>query len=169
MQSYVFALFACFLFIAVPADAQSLDRVEDIRSNVAYFYHARPGEATVQISVWGTVPRPGIYEVPLGTNLDKLLTMTGGIPDEARQEDQERRITVRLFRQNSDQRRLIYEAPIEDVLVNTGQYPDLEDDDVLVVETLVERRFSWRDGLTVVGGIATVALALERVIRLITR
>ena len=63
-------LLACAFLVGgslvLDAAAQEFGRLEKMkeRTNVAYFYFAEPGAATVQVQVQGTVPRPGIYEVP---------------------------------------------------------------------------------------------------------
>jgi protein involved in polysaccharide export with SLBB domain len=142
------------------ARGQAFGRVEETKSNVAYFYHAQPGEATVQVSVWGTIPKPGIYEVPDTTDLDKLLTMAGGAPLEARQEDREPpAITVRVYRPGRGDRAEIFEAPLEDMLRGTAAYPSLRDDDIVVVETVRPKQpIGWRDVLSVVSTLASLTL-----------
>lgn len=142
------------------ARGQAFGRVEETKSNVAYFYHARPGEATVQVSVWGTIPRPGIYEVPDTTDLDKLLTMAGGAPLEARQEDREPpSITVRVYRSAAGDRSKIFEAPLDEMLKGDASYPSLRDDDIVVVETVRPKQpFGWRDVLSVASTLASLTL-----------
>jgi protein involved in polysaccharide export with SLBB domain len=140
--------------------------VEETKSNVAYFFHARPGEATVQVSVWGTIPRPGIYEVPDTTDLDKLLTMAGGAPLEARQEGREPpEITVRVYRPAGDDgRSRIFEAPLDEMLRGAASYPSLRDDDIVVVETVRPKQpFGWRDVLSVASTLASITLLALRI------
>jgi protein involved in polysaccharide export with SLBB domain len=163
-----------WMLAPAPADAQGFGRVEETNSNVAYFYHARPGQATVQISVWGTIPRPGIYEIPDTTDLDKLLTMAGGAPLQPRTEDRDPvKITVRVYRpqsaaQTEDSgttegttapRTMIFEAPLERMLAGKAQYPDLRDDDIVVVETVQPKEgFSFRDALSIASTLGTLTL-----------
>ena len=155
------------LFVAtLPAVAQegSYDRIEETRSTAAYFYHARPGVPTIQVSVWGTVPRPGVYEVREGTHIDRLMTLAGGAPIEARSENEEADITIRLFRgQQQGARELVYEAPLEKLLRDTDVPPSVQAGDVLVVETRVESGFNWRDVLGIVGSVGSLALVVERI------
>jgi protein involved in polysaccharide export with SLBB domain len=148
-----------------PAQGQAFGRVEETKSNVAYFYHARPGEATVQLSVWGTVPRPGIYEVPDTTDLDKLLTMAGGAPLEARTEGRkDARITVRVYRPEQDGRAQIFEAPLERMLQGNTSYPALRDNDIVVVETIrPQQPFGWRDVLSVASALGSLTLLALRI------
>jgi hypothetical protein len=160
----------CLLLLAAvggttPAFGQAFGRVEETKSNVAYFYHARPGEATVQLSVWGTVPRPGIYEVPDTTDLDKLLTMAGGAPLEARTEGRkDARITVRVYRPEQDGRAQIFEAPLERMLQGNTSYPALRDNDIVVVETIrPQQPFGWRDVLSVASALGSLTLLALRI------
>jgi hypothetical protein len=160
----------CLLLLAAavgttPAYGQAFGRVEETKSNVAYFYHARPGEATVQISVWGTVPRPGIYEIPDTTDLDKLLTMAGGAPLEAQTEGQDdATITVRVYRPEQDGRAQIFEAPLERMLQGNTSYPALRDNDIVVVETVRPKQpFGWRDVLSVASSLGSLTLLVLRV------
>jgi hypothetical protein len=168
-----------WMLAPAPADAQGFGRVEETNSNVAYFYHARPGQATVQISVWGTIPRPGIYEIPDTTDLDKLLTMAGGAPLQPRTEDRDpAKITVRVYRpqsaaaseagndaeSQSAPRTMIFEAPLERMLAGKAQYPDLRDDDIVVVETVQPKEgFSFRDVLSVASTLGTLTLLALRI------
>lgn len=163
------AALACLLLAAAvgtsPAFGQAFGRVEETKSNVAYFYHARPGEATVQISVWGTVPQPGIYEIPDTTDLDKLLTMAGGAPLEVQREGQEdATITVRVYRPEQEGRSQIFEAPLERMLQGSASYPPLRDNDIVVVETVrPEQPFGWRDVLSVASSLGSLTLLVLRV------
>ena len=52
------------------------------------------------------------------------------------------------------------------MLANPGNYPVLRDGDVFSIETLtIERtRFGWRDGLSIVATLATVALVIDRIV-----
>ena len=144
------------------AYGQAFGRVEETKSNVAYFYHAKPGEATVQISVWGTVPRPGIYEVPDTTDLDKLLTMAGGAPLEPLQEDRDPpKITVRVYRpqQGDEGKAKIFEAKLDRMLQGQATYPALRDNDIVVIETVKsDKPFGWRDLLSVTSTLASLTL-----------
>lgn len=180
LPSVVVALLAagCLLFAAVtvgsffaPTPAQAQDEsatrynVKERSTNVAYFQFAQPGQATIQVSMWGTIPRSGIYEVRENTRIDKLLTMAGGMPIQPRSENQKRTMSVRLLRERADGGRdIVYEAPLDSLLRNTGNYPTLQDEDVLVVETEVEDPFEWLDLLSIVGSVASVALTVDRLL-----
>ncbi|PSQ68530.1 MAG: hypothetical protein BRD29_03655 [Bacteroidetes bacterium QH_2_67_10] len=89
--------------------------------------------------------------------------MAGGAPIEARAENEEAQITIRLFRgRGQGGRELMYEAPLQDLLRDTGAYPSLQNGDVLVMETQVQRGFRWRDVLSIVSSVGSLALVVER-------
>lgn len=151
--------------LSVPAFGQAFGRIEDTKSNVAYFYHAQEGQATVQVSVWGTIPRPGIYEIPDTTRLEKLLTMAGGAPLEARQENRKApRITIRVYRPTESGRSQIFESRLQTLLEGSPDNPRLRDDDIVVVETVTfQRPFGWRDVLSVASTLGTLTLLALRI------
>lgn len=142
---------------------QAFGRIEETESNVAYFFHARPGEATIQVSLWGTIPQSGIYEVPDTTNVNKLLAMAGGIPAEARRKQQKApQTTVRVYRQTQGERSKIFEARLSEML--ESKVPILRDNDIVVVETVTFRTpFDWRDMLSVLSTLGTLALLALRI------
>ena len=144
------------------AGAQTTGSPEDIRqSNTSYHSFVRPGEVTVEVLVLGT-GSDGIYEVGLDTRLDQLLALSGGtrINKEVRED-----VTVQLFRQQSRQRVLVYEASLEDMLLATERYPSLQDGDVFVMETPDEDagdRLTWRDAISLVSSVASLTLVAVR-------
>jgi hypothetical protein len=146
--------------------AQEFGRIAETETNVAYFFFAQPGQATVQVSVWGA-PRPGIYEIPDGTDLDKLLTMAGGAPLGPRQENRKPpRITIRLYRPAQSREAPIFEAPLEAMLSGDATYPTLEDDDIVVLEVIQPTPgFGWRDALSIVTTAASLTLLTLRILR----
>lgn len=149
------------------ARAQEFGRLQEMkeRTNVAYFYFAEPGEATVQVQVWGTVPRPGIYEVPDSTTLNKLLTMAGGAAIGPRPESQKRpEITVQVYRPKASGRALLLQAPIEQILSGEKHFRQFQDNDVLLVETVQQERFTWRDVLSLFSTVVSLTLLVVRIL-----
>lgn len=166
-------LLACVLLVgvglALDAQAQEFGRLEKMkeRTNVAYFYFAEPGDATVQVQVQGTVPRPGIYEVPDSTGLNKLLTMAGGAALEPRPENRERpEITIRIFRPEGPEQSRLLEASYEQVLGGEKQFQNFSDEDVIVVETVQQRSFTWRDLLSFSSTALSLALLVVRILQI---
>ena len=161
---------ACLLalaLVAVPTSAQEamgrIGRSEMIRSTApGYYVYHEPGQATIQVAVEGAVRNPGLYEVALGTGLDRVLALSGGPAYDTRQPDQKQRVEVRLFRDGAG---MIYGATLQDLASNAGVYPDLEEGDSMVVEVITKRTFGWTDVLTIAGGLSAVAFLVDALTR----
>ncbi len=158
-------LLAAYLY-APPALAQEFGRVGDVESaGTAYFVYARPGDRTVQVLVVGQ--GAGIYELSEGTTLDELVALAGGgVSGLVGQEDQytRRDLTVRVYRRDGESRQLIYEAPMEEMLLEPGQHPSLRDGDLFMIETRTRRKFQWRDATQLFTTFASMALLIDRLV-----
>jgi hypothetical protein len=165
------ARLACILVLLAAAGAETLQaqtfgRAGDVESvGTAYRVFTRPGEATVQILVMGL--GGGIYEVGESTRLDELLALIGGAQGvEIGQQSSAftRETTVRLYRLNAGERTLIYEAPIEQMLLEPGQHPALRDGDFFAIEIVNRDRLNWRDGLRLLSSVGTLVLVIDRLV-----
>lgn len=167
MYRNVVLMCALSMCVVMPSVGQTFGRVGEVDARgTAYHVYARPGDATVQVLVMGL--GGGVYEVTDGTRLDELLALIGGAegPDIGLQNPRTIRQThVRLYRGSEGSRSLIYEAPLEQVLLNPTEHPRLLDGDLFLIETEMRNRFQWRDALTIVGGLASLALLIERISR----
>lgn len=195
--SRLLSVFLCAVVMFPISDrtalAQEFGRIEDTRSNVAYFFHAQPGDATIQVSLWGTVSKPGIYEVPVDTRIDVLLSMAGGVPDQARRKGQDPPTTyIRAYRRGDEQpapgnpangyqasgrepangatpsseRDRVFEETLADLLAGDVQPLVLDEDDIIVIETIQPRRgFGWRDALSLASTLGTLTLLGLRIFR----
>jgi hypothetical protein len=161
-QLFVFIL--CSTASAQALSAQGFGRIQETQTNTASFFHAVPGEATVKVSVLGTVRVPGIYVVGAGTRLDELFAMSGG-PTERETPDISSDVAISLFREEGETRQLIYHELLQSMLNEPGMYPALAEGDVLMVQTNMRRKFGWRDGLSVMTAVGTLALIVERLIQ----
>ncbi|MEM1056860.1 MAG: hypothetical protein AAGI52_15155 [Bacteroidota bacterium] len=128
-----------------------------------HFFYARAGELTKRVSVWGTVRASGTYFVRQNVDLVELLSLAGGPSLNARAEDNERIVTIRVYRLEGDQRILAYEETLVDMIADPAAYPEILDNDVVEVETVEDRRWTFRDTVTVISAVSTTVLALERI------
>lgn len=142
------------------AQAQTLPRLTGAPG--AYYLFAESGDITVQVSVWGTVANPGLYELREGTHLSTLLSLAGGprLPEISRRRAYTLR--VRLIRDGQT----VLERLMQDQLIVGEEDPALRDGDVLTVEALVEERdrFTWRDVFPIISTAASLVLILERLL-----
>ncbi len=158
----IICTYALVCSITPLVQAQEFNRFDNMRAEgTSYHIFAKRGEATIQILVLGSTGS-GIYEVGVGIELDQLLALTGGTTM-ATSTSSETRVTVRLFREGTGRRDLVYEAPLERMLAEPGLYPPLQDGDVLTVETItIERdRFGWRDALSIVTSLTSIVLLID--------
>lgn len=150
---------------AKSAQAQGSAGFDEVEAGgTAYYTLVRSGEVSIEVLALGAVRSPGIYAVGLGMTLDQLLALTGGASASTRSSTEGIRVMVRLYRQDTDQRRLVYEEPMEHVLAGTEQHPVLQDGDVLVVETIVHQRWFTMDKvLRFISATGTIFLVVLRI------
>ncbi len=171
MSRFALAALASVLFLAPATSAQEFGRVDQIQNtSQGYFYHVIPGEATIKVYVWGTVRMPGTYEVSATADLGDVLSLAGGPQlTPLRQSDVldvEREITIRVYRLDGQQRVLLYDHTLEEMVAATEVYPTLQEGDVVEVQTAETetRRWTWRETLTIVGAVATTVIATSQLI-----
>lgn len=156
------------VLLALPAlatNAQTFGEVEDRQTNVSsYYFHVLPGEATMQVYVWGTVRSPGLYVVSRETDLGEVLSLAGGPQLREINDNDRREVTIQLYHTDGETRTIAYEALLEEMVAEPGAYPPLQEGDVIQVATHEIRGFSWRDVFTIAGAVAAVALAVERIV-----
>ena len=141
-----------------PAGQTSLGRGERIQQTTAGYYRFHmPGEATIQVSVEGAVPHPGLYEIGATTDLRQLLSLAGGPRIDSRERADRQRVEVRLFRSGEGQ---LYAATYAD-LASNPVYPPLHESDTVLVEVVRSRRFGWQEAASVAGGLTAVALLVN--------
>ena len=158
-----FFLLVMGVLLALPVQAQELGRLGDVQaSGTSYHVFARPGEATVQVLVYGN-SGGGIYEVGAETKLDEFLALIGGAPGFGSSTGRKVRVTIQLYREQEGSRTLVYEERMEQMVTEPGQYPRLQEGDVFVVEVIERNRIGWRDVLSVVTGVSSVILLASRI------
>lgn len=133
-----------------------------ITDGTAYYTYARPGEATMEILVIGSERSSGIYEVGHTTRMDELLALSGVLALASRSQEIKTRITIRLYRESEGTRSAIYEAPIETMLLEPSRYPDLQEGDVLTIETTEKTKFNWRDGISILSSLVSILWIVDR-------
>ena len=151
--------------MALPAAAQVDASASGVgETNTAYYSFLRTGEVPIEVFVLGEVQSPGVYAVGLGTDLDHLLALAGGVAYGSSEERLERDVNVRLYHQAGGNRTLSYEQSLDRVLAGTPALPTLEDRDVVVVDAKAQQNwFTFDNALRVFTAVATLILIVERV------
>lgn len=135
-------------------------------SPASYYNYSQPGDITIHVNVWGTVRNPGLYEVPQQTTLSTLFSLAGGPAVTPRDRREERSIKIRLTRRQGDTPVVIFENTMEDGIFATREDPILQAGDVLTVETITHRPFSWREALPIISTAASVGIMITYFLRL---
>lgn len=152
---------------ALPAVAQEEVSAAEVGStNAAYYSFLRTGEVPIEVFVLGEVRDPGVYAVGLGTDLDHLLALAGGVSYGSQEERLVRDVTVRLYDSTGGNRVLTYEQPLDRVLAGSPPLPTLDDGDVVVVDVQAKRGwFTFDNTLRVFTAVASLVLVVERIAR----
>lgn len=154
-------VFPC-LASAQPDPSQSTLRPTDERVSTAggYFTYFLPGERTSQVSVLGAVRAPGLYIVSAGTDLGEIVALAGGPAVGVLTSEIERTVTIRLFRTTTGgTREVVYEQTADAFARDGGGYPQMSDGDTVEVAVFERRLRTYRDTLTIIGGVATLVIA----------
>ena len=160
----IISVFSFLLIVsAISVQAQDFKRLEDINSTgTSYNIFAKEGEATFQVLVISDLGNSGIYEIGGDVELDQLLALMGVQTPESSNETSTK-ITVRLFREGAGRRELVYEASLEEMLTEPGQYPPLREDDLVAIETITRTRqpIDFIEGVRLVSSLASIFLLIR--------
>lgn len=124
-----------------------------------------PGQPSMTVYIWGNVGSAGIWRVDRGVDFIRLLS-AAGLPGVG-QDDEEvrRRVFVRVYRSQSEDRRRVYEERLDRIMERGADIPDLQNEDVLEVEMQQRSRLIPRvERITsFIGSLASLILLYLRV------
>ena len=127
----------------------------------AYYDYSDPGGLNIKVSVWGYVKYPGRYIIPDRSNINDLISYSGGISDNSNIDE------MRIFRVNPDstQEMLLYNY--EDLwwsesLQKQITLSRLQPGDVLIIPG--RPKWYWENYLTLTLSIVGVLLSLATLI-----
>ena len=139
------ALYLCFTFVGGPAIGQQggtggprregtqqdfLIKNQELQGYTGadeFYAESVPGEILVAINLLGSVRRSGIYHLPKQTDIIHLISLSGGITDQADLS----RVTIK--RRNKERERVIL-VNLEDIFQRPGTLsPVLESGDVVMI------------------------------------
>ena len=161
-------LFGGLLFLLASASfAQEDDYQVGLNPNLiwqsqgAFYDYSDPGGLNIRVSVWGYVKYPGRYIIPERSNINDLLSYSGGISDDSYIDD------MRIFRVNSDSTQEMFLYNYDDLWWNETlqknlKLSKLQPGDVLIVPG--RPRWYWENYLTLTLSIVGVLLSLATLI-----
>lgn len=159
--------FLCLLPLAGSAHAQLIEGVDRSRFGAGgYYRYAEEGELTISVAAYGGVRYPGYYEVPIGTDANRLLALAGGPQLSLDRRRQDRRIMeVKIFRTDPNQRsELVYEVQMDNAITSVPESVILQDGYVLTVDTMVKQGFLWQDYIPLVSTAVSLGLVVVQIL-----
>jgi len=139
--------------------------VPDQSRPVTYFKHVDPGQPSIIVNVWGDINAAGRYEVREGTGLLELIFLAGGPGEKVQNSREHRHSDILLSRKEGDVWKLITRLPLDDLMMPTQPDVGLQNEDIIKIETHVSAGFSWKDALTIIGTVGTLALIGDRILK----
>lgn len=146
--------------LAQPAAVASSTRAS--AANAAVYRYAEPGQLTITVQAWGNLRLPGLYQIPQGSRLSTLVSLTGGpqFAQDRRMQDT-RTITMRLFRRGEgDQPTLLLEREWVNEASVLDQDPLLQEGDMLSVDNVVKQGTTRREDIQLYASFASATVAL---------
>jgi hypothetical protein len=81
-----FFLFILITFLSALAAKAQIDSIfvgeNAKRLGFNYYNYSNPSTENIEVYVWGGIKNPGIFLVPVGTDIVRLVTLTGGALDD---------------------------------------------------------------------------------------
>ena len=154
-------LFAALLMLTTVSVAQTRDLSQSQANYAAYYSYYESGDLTIRVSTWGGVRFPGLYEIPRGTTLEELFSLSGGPQLGDRQRRSRREMTIELLRTTNGVREVLFSQTMEDDIAAIEQNPILQDGDVLTVQSVSRRTFSVRDIFPILSAALTTVILID--------
>ena len=145
------------------AQAQQLPNAPVLTPNVKEY--GRPGYPVFTVYVWGQADT-GVWSVEQGTDLLEFISVVSRTQLGDRGPDSRSTQKLKLYRDGKAKGEPFFEARIQELFTARSSYPALQPEDILVLETEVRSRFTWRDLGQIIGIASTILntfLILDRI------
>mgnify|MGYP006280611613 CR=1 FL=1 len=135
---------AGLLFLATPSVgwAQQSPQLSALTSPQIKEY-GRPGYPKITVYVWGNADT-GVWNVEEGTGLLEFVSVISRVQFGNQRPESRNVQTLRIYRADRTDKDPFFESRVEKLFTERTVYPSLKDGDILVLETNVKNRFSWR-------------------------
>lgn len=148
-----FLLLVFFFASTGPVDVLAQETPTTTTPNVKEY--GRPGYPEMTVYVWGDADT-GVWNVEEGTDLLEFLSVVSRLRFGENRPDQRAVQTLRLYRDGRVEGSPVFESRVQELFTEREEYPDLQEGDILVLETRSRNRFTWRDVREVVGTAAVL-------------
>lgn len=147
----VIFLFFCSSTFSLAQVTAPLTAPPSSRSN-EYFVGQEYGKPLITVNLVNGVKQPGVYHVPINTDLSQLLAFAGGATNQSDLEQV-------AIRRTQGPKYHILDVNFEKAMRSTSTLPTLKDRDVIHIEQKpsVERTLRW---VTLISGIVSIGLSV---------
>lgn len=152
MTRRLLALVLCLVHVET-CFAQLYDMSKQLPSNGNEFFVGKEyGKPLIKVNLISGVQRPGVYHVPLGSDLAEVIAYAGGATDKADLRD------ITLTRQAEKPKKSI-DINLTRELASPDPITRVADQDVIhiAVDRTVDKTMNW---VGILSGIASIALAI---------
>lgn len=125
--------------------------------------YGKPGVPRITVYLWGYADT-GVWTVAEGTDLMEFLSVASRVPPNIRPNNRVIR-TLTVFRNGYTKEKPYFKSRLNKMFATRSGYPDLQNGDILVLNTQERPRFTWRDIARVTGtvvGVLNTYLLLDR-------
>jgi hypothetical protein len=136
-----------------PVQAQQIPTTSMLTPNIKEY--GRPGYPVFTVYVWGNADT-GVWSVEQGTDLLEFVSVVSRAQFGDQGPDRRSVQKLKLYRNGRTEGEPFFESRIQDLFTARTTYPALQSEDILVLETEVKSRFTWRDVGQIVGIASTV-------------
>lgn len=167
MQKYLLYLYILLWgtgLVAQEATQRSTtrSRLDGRQTASRYIFSASSDALLMTVKIWGEVKQPGLYDIPIGTDLIELISSAGGPTDNAKLSK------IKLIHAVPDSitNQLVFEIDVKEFL-ESGDIeliPEIKPNDTIIVQTKPSKYLiSWSQQiLSFVSGIALVQYYIDR-------
>ncbi len=137
----------------VLAELPTVDDSSQQRFSGSEYYVGRDfGKPLISVKLLNGVQKPGVYHVPVGTDISDIISYAGG-------SDQRAHLDEILLRRKTLGKVENFNVDLEKLLGSTSSIPKLQDEDVIYIEQDIklDQTLRW---VSIVSGIATIALTV---------
>lgn len=129
-----------------------------------YRVYTVPGAPNIQVMLVSPVGS-GIYALRENTTLSELLALSGAAATTIESPEVLREVTVRVLRQlGPGPRSVLYQAPLEQVLLESAAQPELMTDDIIEIQVTQQPRGRrvWLEAVQIASSVGTLLLLVLR-------
>lgn len=153
------------LFLVVAALPSTVVAQETTGEELVREYR-RPGFPTMTVFVMGGVQQPGVWKFEREADFYEIMSVLSATGlSAATQVSTKQEVVIRVYRESGASRRQVYEQDLSEILQGLETPPKLQDQDILVVETVTRptRRITVRAISSIIAATSSAVLLYLRI------